>query len=159
MAWDVKSADTISIDQGIGVVTGTSKKVSVTSDTTFTLTASKGSQKIMATASVKVDPKPSNSITVTISGLSSVNADVTVTGRNSFNQKLTATKTFTDLQPGSYIVVAKEIPSGADKYVVDKPSQVVELKAGESLSATVTYTLLRPFLRQCRNRCRQQRRS
>ncbi len=146
LAWDVKSADTISIDQGIGVVTGTSKKVTVTSDTIFTLTASKGSQKVMATASVNVDPRPSNSITVTIIGLSSVSADVTVTGPNSFNQKLTATKTFPDLQPGSYTVVAKEIPSGADKYVVDKPSQVVELKVGESLSATVTYTLLQAVL-------------
>jgi Astacin (Peptidase family M12A) len=54
LAWDVKGTDEISIDQEIGVVTGSSRKVTVTKDTTFTLTASKGNQKTTATASVKV---------------------------------------------------------------------------------------------------------
>lgn len=55
LAWDVKGADEISIDQEIGVVTGGSRKVTITKDTTFTLTASKGNQKATATASVKVE--------------------------------------------------------------------------------------------------------
>jgi hypothetical protein len=54
LIWDVKDATTLSIDNGVGAVTGTSKTVSVTSDKTFTLTAMNDSGSTTQTASVSV---------------------------------------------------------------------------------------------------------
>lgn len=67
LSWDVSSADAISIDNGVGVVTGTSKTISPTSTTTYILTASnsvgQGTAQITVTVSANTTP-----ITVTASG-------------------------------------------------------------------------------------------
>jgi hypothetical protein len=54
LAWAVTGAATLSIDKGVGVVTGTSKSVSPTATTTYTLTATNASGSVTAQASVTI---------------------------------------------------------------------------------------------------------
>ncbi len=54
LSWDVKDATTLSIDSGVGAVTGTSKTVSVTSNTSFTLTATNAEGSTTQITSVSV---------------------------------------------------------------------------------------------------------
>ena len=54
LSWDVQNATTLSIDGGVGAVTGTSKTVSVTSNKTFTLTATNDGGSVTQTTSVSV---------------------------------------------------------------------------------------------------------
>ena len=54
LSWDVKDATTLSIDGGVGAVTGTSKDVSVTSTTTFILTATNASGSTTKSTTVSV---------------------------------------------------------------------------------------------------------
>ena len=60
LRWSVTNADSLSIDQGVGTVTGTSVKVSPSLVTTYTLTAtnSAGSVKARATVTVGVSLAP-----------------------------------------------------------------------------------------------------
>jgi Bacterial Ig-like domain len=55
LIWDVKDATTLSIDGGVGTVTGTSKAVSIMSTTTFTLTATNAAGSSTQTTSVRVE--------------------------------------------------------------------------------------------------------
>jgi Bacterial Ig-like domain/Carboxypeptidase regulatory-like domain len=52
LSWAVEKASAMTIDQGVGPVSGSSKTVEVKAATTFTLTASNGTDKATATASV-----------------------------------------------------------------------------------------------------------
>lgn len=52
--WDVNNAETLSIDNGVGAVTGNSQTVSVTSTTTFTLTASNAEGSVEQSTNVTV---------------------------------------------------------------------------------------------------------
>jgi IPT/TIG domain len=61
LSWEVKGADTISIDQSVGVVTGTFKDVNVTSTTQYKLTAVNSGGTVSASATVTV-PVNSNVI-------------------------------------------------------------------------------------------------
>lgn len=54
LSWTVSNATTLSIDQGVGTVTGTSKTVSPSATTTYTLTATNSSGSVTATATVSV---------------------------------------------------------------------------------------------------------
>jgi hypothetical protein len=54
LSWDVKDATTLSVDGGVGAVTGTSTTVSVTSNKTFTLTATNEVGSVTQSASVSV---------------------------------------------------------------------------------------------------------
>jgi type 1 fimbria pilin len=54
LQWDVRDATTLSVDNGVGAVTGTSTTVSVTSTTTFTLTATNSSGSTTQSVSVSV---------------------------------------------------------------------------------------------------------
>jgi Bacterial Ig-like domain len=54
LGWDVKDAKSLSVDGGVGAVTGTSKTVSVTSTKTFTLTATNDEGSATQTTSVSV---------------------------------------------------------------------------------------------------------
>jgi hypothetical protein len=56
LSWTVIGADTLTIDAGVGAVTGTSVVVSPTADTTYTLTAEGPGGAATATASVTVLP-------------------------------------------------------------------------------------------------------
>jgi len=56
LSWDVSNADTIEIDQNIGAVPATgSENVSPTETTTYTITASRGDETVMATATLTVE--------------------------------------------------------------------------------------------------------
>jgi hypothetical protein len=61
LSWEVKGADTVSIDQSVGAVTGTFKDVNVTSTTQYTLTAVNSAGSVSASATVTV-PVNSNVI-------------------------------------------------------------------------------------------------
>lgn len=52
LTWATTNATTLAIDNGVGVVTGTSKAVNVAANTTFTLTATNGSGAVTRTSSV-----------------------------------------------------------------------------------------------------------
>jgi len=54
LSWATTNATTLSIDNGVGAVTGTSKVVSVAANTTFTLTATNAAGAVNKTASVAV---------------------------------------------------------------------------------------------------------
>jgi hypothetical protein len=56
LSWQVSGADTVSIDHGVGVVTGQGVTVQVASSTNYTLTATNASGSATATASVAVSP-------------------------------------------------------------------------------------------------------
>jgi hypothetical protein len=58
LSWSVNGADSISIDSGIGAVTGTSLVVTPTTTTTYTLTATNAGGPATATAAVTVTPFP-----------------------------------------------------------------------------------------------------
>lgn len=60
LAWQVLNATGLSIDHGVGAVTGTSKGVTVASTTIFTLTATNGSGAVTAVAAVVVGVNPSS---------------------------------------------------------------------------------------------------
>jgi hypothetical protein len=72
LAWQVSSADTVSIDRGVGTVTGTSVTVNVTASTTFTLSATNATGTSSATAGVTVaQPSPGGGPTPTPSARAS----------------------------------------------------------------------------------------
>ena len=54
LSWAVSGATSLSIDQGVGVVTGTSKSVAPTTTTTYTLTATNGAGSSSATTTITV---------------------------------------------------------------------------------------------------------
>ncbi|MBL0211757.1 MAG: heparinase II/III family protein [Holophagaceae bacterium] len=56
LGWAVSGATSLSIDNGVGAVTGTSKVVSPGATTTYTLTASNAAGSVTATATVTVTP-------------------------------------------------------------------------------------------------------
>ena len=58
LTWDVSNADSISIDQGVGAVTGTAVAVHPTANTTYTLTATNKKGSTTKTASVTVTAAP-----------------------------------------------------------------------------------------------------
>jgi hypothetical protein len=56
LSWSVAGATTLSIDRGVGTVTGSSARVSVTASTLFTLTATNASGSTTASTLVHVEP-------------------------------------------------------------------------------------------------------
>jgi len=60
LSWQVQNATSLTIDQGIGAVTGTSKTITVTTTTIFTMIASNGSGAVTAVAAVVVGQSPSS---------------------------------------------------------------------------------------------------
>ena len=57
LSWQVTGADSLSIDQGVGKVTGASVPVTVAATTTWTLTATNSAGSSTATATVTVNPQ------------------------------------------------------------------------------------------------------
>jgi hypothetical protein len=75
LSWNVSNATNLTIDQGVGSVTGsTSKSVSPSTTTTYTLTASNSGGSVQATATVTVTPSPTaglSKLTCTASSVAS----------------------------------------------------------------------------------------
>jgi hypothetical protein len=60
LSWNVQKATTLSIDQNVGAVTGTSKMVNVTATTIFTLTATNADGTAKATTAAVIGQNPSS---------------------------------------------------------------------------------------------------
>ncbi len=85
------------------------------------------------------------SLTVTIDGLpGGVDGDVRVTGTDGFDQTLTETTTLTDLEPGSYQVLATEVDDAGDAYGASVAGSPATVPAGGAAAALVTYAFLDP---------------
>ena len=114
LEWEVTGADSISVDNGVGVVTGTSKDVTVDVTKTFTLTATNAQGSTTQTATITVTQKPiitsfmatpsslpftggSSKLEWQISGADSISIDngVGVVTGTSVDVNVTTTKTFT----------------------------------------------------------------
>jgi len=129
----------------------------------YTLTAASvsagGNTYAPATASQTVDVPASTSrvqvtvayaqlnsqIVLTLSGLpGGTNGSVLVTNGSGFSQAVTATTTLTGLVPGIYTIAASSVTSGANTYAPSPASQQVQVTAGQSTSATVSYAMSVP---------------
>jgi hypothetical protein len=143
VTWSLNGEGTLSSTKGESV--DYTPPASILADTTAEITATLEGTTLSAKAVITIQSAATapgtGVITVTIAGLGSTNAAVTVTGPNGFNQQPTATKTFTNLPPGTYTVTAQDIASGADTYQPDNASQTVDLKAGQTLEAKINYSL------------------
>lgn len=84
-------------------------------------------------------------IVVTIAGLpSGTNGSVQVTNGMGYSQAVTATTTLSGLAPGLYTVAASTVTSGTNTYAPSPASQQVQVTAGQSSGASVTYALSVP---------------
>jgi hypothetical protein len=98
--------------------------------------------------------KQVGALTVTVTGLpNGVNGNVAVTGPNSFSQNVTSTTTINNLTPGNYTVTGVTVTNGADSYTASA-AQMVAVTAGNTASATITYTKQVGALRSCLNASR-----
>lgn len=93
------------------------------------------------------NPVPgSGSLNVTIGGLpAGVAAAVTVTGPASYSKLLTASGTIDGLAPGAYAVSAASVLQGTASLVPVPATQQVQVTAGATASATVTYAAGAPL--------------
>ena len=81
LIWDVSNATSLSVDSGVGAVTGTSKVVSVASSTAFTLTATNANGSSTSTVTVTVAALPAPPTVVSVSpadGSTGVAADAKI---------------------------------------------------------------------------------
>ena len=92
-------------------------------------------------------PAPgSGSLNVTIRGLpAGVAAAVTVTGPASYSKLLTASGTLDGLAPGAYAVSAASVLQGTASLVPVPATQQVQVTAGATAGATVTYAAGTPL--------------
>jgi Right handed beta helix region len=60
LKWQVQNATTVSIDHGVGAVTGTMASVNLTATTIYTLTASNAAGSVSTSTAVVVGPNPSS---------------------------------------------------------------------------------------------------
>lgn len=98
-----------------------------------------------ATVSFAAASTEPGDLVVTISGLpGGVNADVDVTGPSGFTAALTASQTFTDVDPGSYTITAASVSDGSDVYAATVSTSPAIVPAGGSVTVTVTYVFLDP---------------
>jgi hypothetical protein len=81
------------------------------------------------------------SLQITISGLPSGPASVNVTGPNGYAQVVSASTTLANLTPGTYTVTANNVVSGSATYTPSPKTNGVSVSAGNTLQASVTYSL------------------
>jgi Bacterial Ig-like domain len=85
LSWTTEGATTLSIDQGVGTVTGTSVIVNnLTVTKTFTLTASNGADKATAKTTVTLNPNDKDTTPPQIVSLTPVNGSKDVAGKGPF---------------------------------------------------------------------------
>jgi DNA-binding beta-propeller fold protein YncE len=89
----------LSIDQGIGAVTGSSKSVSPTTTTIYTLTASNSGGSVTATVTVTVTPPPPPGLPV-IKSFSATPAHITAAQSSTLAWQLTGTVTSLTIDQG-----------------------------------------------------------
>lgn len=85
------------------------------------------------------------SLAVTVSGLpTGLAADATVSGPAGFSRTLTTTETFSELEPGTYAVAAREVTSGASAYAPVVTGSPATVQAGATAQVAVEYLYLDP---------------
>jgi hypothetical protein len=106
-------------------------------------TASVSVSTANATAAVNYTLASGN-LALTISGLpGGVNGSVTVTGPGSFSQVATATKTWTNIIPGSYTLTANVVISGSTTYGGAPATQTVVVPASlTAMTAAAAYSAM-----------------
>jgi hypothetical protein len=130
------------LDAGTYTIAASNVTVGATS-----YTASPPSQtvSVSGSATASVTYSASNptlgSLLVNVNGLpTGTSAAVTVSGP-SYNQSVTATQTLTSLTPGVYTVAASNVvATGGTTYSAAPPTQNVTVAAGNTATATVTYS-------------------
>ncbi|MES3035391.1 MAG: hypothetical protein V4813_15435 [Gemmatimonadota bacterium] len=105
--------------------------------TTQSISVNKGSTG-RATITYAV-AQTTGSLTVNVSVPNGAPAAVTVTGPGGFSQAVTATATLSTLAAGSYTVAAAQVTSGSIVYTPTPTTQNVNVTAGSTASAAVTY--------------------
>jgi Bacterial Ig-like domain len=127
--WDVKDATKLSIDAGVGEVTGSSKTVSVTSSKTFTLTAESKGGLVTKTAEVTVqegaDTTPPTVISVSpANGTKGVTSDATIV--ISFSEKMDRVSTQASYQ-------SADLPAGGVTFSWNDESTILTIKPNAPL--------------------------
>ena len=86
------------------------------------------------------------SLTVTIGGLpAGVAGAATLSGPASYSKLLTTSTTLTDLAPGAYTLSAASVVQGTGSLVPTPTTQPVQVTAGATASASVTYAATAPL--------------
>ena len=86
------------------------------------------------------------SLAVTIGGLpAGVAGAVTLSGPGSYSKMLTASTTLTNLAPGAYTLSAASVAQGTQTLAPTPVTQQVQVHAGATASAGVTYTATAPL--------------
>ncbi|MCA9840150.1 MAG: Ig-like domain-containing protein [Trueperaceae bacterium] len=170
--WDVKDAKTLSIDNGVGTVIGTSKTVSVTTNTTFTLTATNDKGATAQSTSVTVTADQDNTPPTVISveptnGANAIREDqvITITFSEPMNQAATEAAyqspnlppvAFTWNDKGTTLSLAPSTPIPYSYNVDDALSYTFSISgtaedvAGNSLALfTSSFSTLRAFYAEC----------
>ena len=99
-----------------------------------------GSSTTPSSALVAYGPMTAN-LTVTVAGLPpGAAASIAITGPAGYNQAVTATTTFSGLAAGVYTVTSESVTPAATQYDPSPAMQTVNLAAGGSGSANVSYT-------------------
>jgi Bacterial Ig-like domain len=127
--WDVKDATKLSIDAGVGEVTGSSKTVSVTSSKTFTLTAESKGGLVTKPAEVTVqggaDTTPPTVVSVSpANGEKGVKSDATIV--ISFSEKMDRVSTQAGYQ-------SADLPAGGVTFSWNDESTILTIKPNAPL--------------------------
>jgi len=114
LSWQVSNATGLSIDNGIGAVTGTSKVVSPTSTTTYTLTATGTGGNVSATAKVTVGATPSTATTLDAPTTIYVTSTIIVRILNQGSKVVTKLRVWFDNGSASYVTNSGTVTLSAD---------------------------------------------
>jgi hypothetical protein len=86
-------------------------------------------------------PREVGRLTVVVNGLpANTDAAAQVTGPGNYGQLVPETRTFAELTPGPYVVMAFPVTQGATTYDPLPATQTVNVVANETQTATVTYS-------------------
>jgi len=93
LAWSVLGAASLSIDQGVGPVSGSSTNVNVTQPTLFTLTATNASGSTTAQAYVSLQLPPPSTTTTSVPASTSTSTSVSTTTSTTSSTSISTTST------------------------------------------------------------------
>ena len=154
LSWSVSGASALSIDHGIGAVSGTSVTVSPGLTTTYTLTASNGAGTLTATATVTVNPGPpvigaftASPATITAGQLSTLSWSVSGASALSIDHGIGAVSgTSVTVSPNLTTTYTLTASNGAG--TVTATATVTVNSAGPITTIEVTDTVQRPGVRR-----------
>lgn len=142
--WKLSGPGSISSASGSSIQYTPPTASTISSQTTATITASLPTAGLNASATITINPapiKPSpGTLELVVTGLpDGVNSSVTVSGPNSFSQVVTASKTLSDLEPGTYTISASDVTPGGTTFSATVTGSPTTVKAGETATSSVAY--------------------